>query len=460
MERLKNILILFANCFMDKRVLGFLMLAFVSLQANGQIITTIAGDGSKGLSGDGEIASYSRLNMPTGIAIDDSNCIYITDRDNNKIRKINIYGYMTTFAGTGIPGKSGDNGPAIAAKMNFPEGIVVDKKHNVYFADAGNNCIRKISAAGIITTIAGTGQAGFGGDSGLATNAKLNHPSGIALDDTGNLYIADCDNSRIRKVDTFGKIYTIAGIGEKSYKGDSGLAIYATLNRPKGIAYDGKQGIVFCDVFNNSVRRIDLKTGIITTIAGDNKGLPGYGGDNMPAVNSQLKTPIAITADKKGNLFISDQGNHRIRQIDVNGMMSTIAGTGQPGPVGSVNDGGSADAALLFYPIGIAIDSANNVYFTEQRHTVRFVYTGPLNVDPISIYPNPCESQCIVRLASTYEEEATLQVINAMGQITSTVVAPTNRTITIKFEAVGMYFLRATSKHKTWGGRVVTLIHN
>src|SRR5208337_173469 len=255
----------------------------------GQVaITRVAGnkDGEAGFGGDGGPASQAQLNQPEGVAVDASGNLYIADTDNNRIRKISPNGIIPTVAGNGIAGFSGDGGPASQAQLNHPEGVAVDAQGNLYIADTGNNRIRKISPNGIITTVAGNGIAGFGGDHGPASQAQLNHPEGVAVDASGNLYIADTDNDRIREVRN-GVIVTIAG--DAGFSGDGGPASQAQLNHPEGVAVDASGNLYIADTGNNRIRKISPK-GIITTVAGN----------GMPAI---LNAPTGIALDASGNLF-------------------------------------------------------------------------------------------------------------------------------------------------------------
>ena len=248
-------------------------------------ITTIAGTPPRAPDGDGGPAIEANLNWPGGVAVDGAGNVYIADRGNDRIRRVDGAGIITTIAGTGESGSSADGGPAIEANLNWPAGVAVDGAGNVYIADRGNDRIRRVDGAGVITTIAGTGVRGFSGDGGPAVEAKLDGPSGIAVDGAGNVYIADRGNDRIRRVDGAGVITTIAGTGVRGFSGDGGPAVEAKLDGPSGIAVDGAGNVYIADYNNHRVRRVD-GAGIITTIAGT--GVRGFSGDGGPAVEAEL----------------------------------------------------------------------------------------------------------------------------------------------------------------------------
>ena len=329
-------------------------------------ITTIAGTGKDGFSGDGGPASQAQLNFPTGVAVDGEGNLYIADAPNDRIRKVDSIGTITTIAGTGEQGFSGDGGPASQAQLDHPRAVAVDGEGNLYIADRNNNRIRKVDSTGTITTIAGGG--GFGEDGGPATQVLLNLPYGVAVDGTGNLYIADTNSDRIRKVDSTGTITTIAGTGERGFSGDGGPATQASLNSPFGVAVDGAGNLYIADQYNNRIRRVD-STGTITTIAGTEER--GFGGDGGPATQAPLFLPTGVAVDVEGNLYIADQYNHRIRRVDSTGTITTIAGTGERRFGG---DGGPAIRAQLDAPSGVAVDGAGNLYIADaSNHRIRKV---------------------------------------------------------------------------------------
>ena len=324
------------------------------------IISTIAGPTGEGYSGDGGPAVAARLSWPRDVAVDGAGNLYIADRGNNCIRRVDPSGIITTIAGTcsGAGGYSGDNGPAVAARLSLPSGVAVDGAGDLYIADTNNYRIRRVDARGIITTIAGTGEYGYSGDKGPAPQAQLKDPDGVAVDSAGNLYIADRENHRIRRVDASGIITTIAGTGEDGYSGDNGPAVAARLDHPRDVAVDGAGNLYIADYLDHRIRRVDA-SGTITTIAGT--GENGYSGDNGPAVAAQIYGPGGVAVDAVGNLYLTAGG--RIRRVDASGIITTIAGTGRYGYSG---DGGPAVAAELYSPQGVAVDGSGNLYVADR----------------------------------------------------------------------------------------------
>jgi hypothetical protein len=373
------------------------------LQAQVNYITTIAGNGTAGYCCDDSLAIYAELNSPCGICFDARGNIYIADPLNERIRKIDLFtGIITTLTGNGIHGYTGDNIPATDAELFLPVAVLTDTTGNVYIADGDNNRIRKITiSTGIITTVAGDGTAGSLGDGGLATNAQLFQPNGICLDKYGNLYIADLSNYKIRKVDAkTGIITTVAGTGTPGYTGDNGPAIHAEFASPGNVYADSSGNIFITDSYNNVVRKITVSTGIITAIAGN--GTAGYSGDGGPATNALLNQPYGIYIDKQNNIFITEWGSGTVRRIDgVTGIITTVAGNGTPGFSG---DGGPATVAELV-PEGICLDDKGIMYiadFTNNR--VRMIY-NPLGVAAlpapveIRVYPNPAKDRLTIEHA-------------------------------------------------------------
>jgi sugar lactone lactonase YvrE len=329
-------------------------------------IRTIAGNGSGGYSGDGVAAILAQLYNPTGVAVDSSGNIYIADNYNNRIRKVDTIGVISTFAGDGTNGYAGDGGPATSAKLSRPNGVTTDSAGNIYIADKENNRVRKVDTTGVISTVAGNGTVGFSGDGGLAIEAKLYYPTGVAIDPSGNIYIADYYNNRIRKVDTTGGISTVAGNGSSGYSGDGGPATSASLYNPSGVAIDRLGNIYIADTSNNRIRRVD-SSGVISTVAGD--GTNGYSGDGGPAISAKLRSPQGVAVDMLGNLYIADSSNYRIRKVGTSGVINTIAGDGTYGYAG---DGSAAIAAEFRYPVAIAVDRSGDLFIADAyNHRIR-----------------------------------------------------------------------------------------
>lgn len=356
-----------------------------------QLISTIGGTGTPGFNGDGITAITAELNYVGGVAVDDSGNVYIADYSNQRIRKIEHgTGIISTIAGTGTGGYNGDNILATSAEVNGPFGVAVDTTGNVYIADAFNNRIRKITySTGMISTIAGTGVSGYNGDGILATTAQVAIPFGVSVDDTNNVYISDLNNNRIRKITvSTGYITTIAGTAVQGYNGDGIDATTAELNGPTHVAFDANGNVYIADYHNNRVRKITKSTGLISTIAGN--GTQGYNGDGIDATTAELNQPSELAVDAAGNVYVTDYGNFRVRKIAVsNGYISTYAGTGVQGYNG---DGIAATTAELNFPYGLAIDNFGNIYIGDQENNrVREVSAcappampGPIN-GPVSV---------------------------------------------------------------------------
>ncbi len=341
--------------------------------ATNGIITTVAGTGTAGFAGDGGAATAATLNAPAGVTVDGTNNVYIADAQNQRVRKVATNGIITTVAGDGTTGYSGDGGAANATSLNNPAGLVVDGSGNLYIADQSNHRIRRVSAGGTISTIAGNGIGIYNGDGGMATTTSLYAPWGVAIDGTGNLYIADALNHRIRKVATSGIITTVAGNGSVGFSGDGGPATSASLYNPVGVAFDGAGNFYIADQQNQRIRKV-AASGVITTVAGN--GLFTFGGDGGAATDANLANPSGVAIDGTGNLYIADALNHRIRKVATNGIITTVAGTGAAGFSG---DGGAATAASLNNPSGIAVDGTGNLYIADsQNHRIRKVATNGL----------------------------------------------------------------------------------
>lgn len=291
------------------------------------IINTVIGSGLAGFGGDGGPAIMARLTSPGGCALDRKGNIYIADSYNHVVRKVDRSGIISTVAGHGtIGGYGGDGAAGTSAYLNFPEMVAVDKAGNVFITDANNNRVRKLDTNGIITTIAGNGVGSYTGDGGPAVSATLNYPMGIVVDTvTGALYISDANNNVVRKIDTNGIITTIAGTGVAGYSGNGGLATAAKLKTPQGITVDTAGIIYISDGGNNVIRKVDAG-GIITAYAGS--GVAGFGGDGGPAIFGKIFNPPGITVDVTGNLYIAEYYNARVRKVSFCAAPITLSVTG------------------------------------------------------------------------------------------------------------------------------------
>jgi len=361
-------------------------------------ITTVAGNGTYGFSGDGGPATNAALRAPYGVAVDTSGNLFIADTRNHRVRKVDASGTITTVAGNGIRGFSGDGGPATSATLNEASGVAVDTSGNLFIADMSNNRVRKVDASGTITTVAGNGTRGFFGDGGPATSATLYEPSGVAVDTSGNLFIADMWNNRVRKVDAFGLITTVAGSGQAdistggvpyplacpsplgllcvpyvavSLLGDGGPAVAARLSAPTSVTIDDAGNLFIADTRHYRIRKVDA-SGLITTVAGD--GTEGFSGDGGPATSARLSYPYGVAVDTFGNLFIADVGAQRVRKVGASGTITTVAGNGAYGFSG---DGGPAANARLSGPHGVALDTSGNLFIADTfNNRVRKVAAG------------------------------------------------------------------------------------
>jgi trimeric autotransporter adhesin len=320
-------------------------------------ISTFAGNGTAGYSGDSGAPGSAQLSSPDGIAFDSSGNLYIADSANQRIRKISG-GTITTVAGNGTAGYSGDlakgvTGTATSAELRDPAGVAVDSSGNIYIADTGNHVIREVSN-GIISTIAGVNTGGYAGDGGAAVNAELLSPAGVAVDAAGNVYIADSGNNVIRKI-TNGIINTFVGAG----------ATPQLLNNPVSVLVDKNYNVFICDSNGLRVLEFSPSNGSVTVLAGN--GNIGFSGDFGPGPDAELDDPASIALDSKGDVYIADTNNSRIRKVYTDGTIATIAGFGVPAYTG---DGGAAVSATLSFPHGVAVDSSGNVYVADSDNNV------------------------------------------------------------------------------------------
>jgi len=433
----------------------FFLFFFSALNTSAQVIITFAGTGSVAYSGDGGPATIAQLMTPSGVAVDTAGNIYITDQNNSRIRKVNPAGIITSIAGNGTAGYSGDGGLATNAMINWPEGVAIDDNGNVYIADQFNNVIRKVSAAtGVISTIAGNNALiGFSGDGGPATNAALWHPADVGVDSSGNVYFVDQDNSVVRKVNaTTGKITTVAGNDTAGFSGDGGPATAAKLNFPQGIAVDKPGNVYIADFYNSRIRKVNAVSGIITTLAGN--GMGAYGGDGGPATSAEIYDASAVAVDDTGNIYISDYYNSRIRKVAAStGIITTIAGNGT---AAYCCDCKPATSAEIYYPEGVAVDRKGNVYIADfgnarVRKVTDSVYCPALGIGEnaaqpaIKIFPNPSDGKFSIQLNGIRKQQK-VALFNVMGvEIYTAEISPPQTSIDLSGFPAGVYILHLGS---------------
>jgi trimeric autotransporter adhesin len=445
---------------MKKAYLLLLPVALLSAAASAQsgIINTVAGDGIAGFAGDGTSALTAKFDTMQFIALDDSANIYIADAQNNRIRKVYAKnGLITTIAGNGVAGYTGDYGLAVNAEIFYPVAIGIGPNGDVYFTDNGNGVVRRITkSTGIIHTFAGDGIGGSSGDDSAATNAKFESPTGIAVDGSGNVYISDAGNSNIRVVlASDSDIYEFAGIGTAGYSGDGGPASAAELNEPLGIALDNLGNLYVADWHNALIRKINISSGTISSVAGiAGNFTPTL--TNGPATGIPISYPTDVACDKLGNFYISDVGTNVIRGISASsGYEFVVAGEELNGYSG---DGGPATSAELNYPIGVGLDTNSNIYIADLLNfRIRIVSSTPLAVPQISasgsfaIYPNPVSNNLNIVFSSTYTSgRNTIEIIDITGRTVTSLdneVAP-NSTLSVDVSTLssGMYFIKVADK--------------
>ncbi|RYG05217.1 MAG: T9SS type B sorting domain-containing protein [Chitinophagaceae bacterium] len=346
---------------------------FIFANISAQDISTIAGNGSSGFSGDGGPATAAQLGDPINIITDKSGNLYIADQGNNVIRKVDAAGIITKFAGTGVMGYTGDGGPATAATLYHPGAMAFDNAGNFYFTDRNGDIIRKIDLSGIITTITGNLPNGYSGDGGPLMGARFMGIANIAFDNADNMYLTDFVNHVIRKVNTAGIITTFAGNGVGGFSGDGGPATAASLNSPYSVLFPPNGDILITDAHNNRIRRVDA-AGNISTFAGSST-TRGYSGDGGPATSATFSFPTYASMDGAGNIYLVDALNWVIRKIDANGIVSTFAGTGVSGYSGDGGPAIDADLAVLY---GIQYDPVNSCVYITQNNPAYVIRKVPV----------------------------------------------------------------------------------
>ena len=437
-----------------------LLAALISINCNPQLraqqISTIAGNGSGTFSGNNGPATAAALNQPFNVAVDNAGNLFIADRFNNMVRKVDVSGTITTIAGSGIAGYNGDGIAATDAQLHHPTGVAADQGGSIYIADLGNHRVRKVSPAGIITTIAGNGKSGYNGDDIAATSAWLSGPWGISVDRYGNIFVGDAGNHRVRKITPDGIIYTVAGTGIAGFSGDGNLATAANLNGPYYAESDYVGNLYIADVDNQRIRRVS-KDGIISTIAGNGDG--GYNGDDRPASSASLFEPIAVAADRMGNIYIADGWNNRIRYVDMHtGIISTVAGNGIAGYNG---DDIAATTAQLKNPYGVAVDNSGNLYVADYNNNRVRKITAPtpsgINIE-LTIFPNPSFGSFAIKVATGKEDKVTIIVSDVAGKKVHEASIESNTVTDFSISlAAGVYDINAYSAGMRASTRLVIL---
>jgi trimeric autotransporter adhesin len=437
-------------------ILLLLITVFSAVSVRAQYISTFAGTGTAGYTGDGGLALTAQFNGCSGVAVDGAGNIYIADQGNNVVRRISFAGVISTFAGTGTAGYSGNGGQASLAQLNQPVAVATDAAGNVYISDMGNSTVRIVNTLGIISNYAGNGTAGYTGNGGNANLAQLNNPVGIALDAAGNLYIADALNNVIRKVEAGTQFMTTyAGSGAQGNSGDGGPAAMAKMYAPSSVAVDVSGNVYIADQLNNTIRKVSAATGLISNFAGN--GAAGNSGDGGLAVAAGLRYPSSVSVDGAGNVYIADQGNYNIRMVTTDGMIHHVAGASTNGYDG---DGGLAATAKMGAPKAVYVDGWSRIYIADNNnHAIRVITatSGTPSLEnnrQLSIYPNPANGRVMISLPAG-AGEGTVSVSDILGNIVATSTASANLSVLNTASwAKGNYMVRVITERGSYTGKL------
>jgi hypothetical protein len=410
----------------------------------GQVIVTVAGTGVNGYSGDGGPATNCKMTFPLDLTFDRLGNLYFTDDAVSCVRRISADGLISRYAGTGISGYGGDGGLATDANITGGGFLATDKWNNVYLSDGGNHRIRKITFGGLITTVAGTGTAGYNGDGIPATNAQLNGAQGIAVDEFGNIYVCDRRNYRIRKIDTAGIIHTVTGNGVSGISIDGSIADTAAIDETWCIKVDVTGNVLFNE--NDRIRRINVLDNTLETLAGN--GVHGYAGDGGLATTAEIFVEN-FTVDSIGNIYIT--GANRIRKVDTGGIINTIAGTGAGGFEG---DGVNVSVAKIPLPGGLSFSDRGELNYAEKGSArirkITMAWDGVSEMSgansKLELYPNPAHGVVNARMNAP-AKEVNLTIMDASGVVVKSMTVPCNVTNEIDVNVLrpGVYTLKMTA---------------
>jgi streptogramin lyase len=415
-----------------KKIILFVSVICYTLTSSSQIVTTLAGSGSYGyLDGLGTIAQFG---SPYGVCTDTSGNVYVAESSNNRIRKITPTGVVTTLAGSGVSGYN--DGIGTGAQFNNPQAVCTDYIGNVYVADSDNNRIRKITPAGVVTTLAGSGINGY--LDGTGTIARFNRPSGVCADSLLNVYVADPYNNRIRKI-SGNIVTTLAGSGTAGYLDGTGSAV--KFNSPTGLYIgSGATTLFVADMSNQRIRRI-TSAGVVTTIAGS--GTSGY--LDGTASLAQFKNPSAVCYDDYGNIYVADNGNQRIRKIS-GGIVTTLAGSGTAGYLD-----GAGNIAQFKVPTGVCTDVDGNVYVADNfNNRIRKITITPLGINQnnitnvgVTIYPNPAKDKFTIDFGDELLSSYTIKINNLLGQeVYRNIIDKPQFEVSKTWQGKGLYFVK------------------